>query len=75
MSQMAEGFSNAIRTDVSFGVNFIIYTRNLELFLLFCFKQCVLDLSGLLGLNPVIIFFPFTAMQLLLGDVSLLFVC
>ena len=59
----------------SFGVNFIICTRNLELILLFCFKQCVLGLSGLLGLNPVIIFFTFTTMQLLLGDVSLLFVC
>ena len=42
---MAVDFSNAIRTDVYLGV-FI---------LLSCFKQCVLGLSGLLGLNAVIV--------------------
>ena len=54
-SQMAVGFWNAIRTDVSFGV-FIIYVKGVLFFILLsCFKQCVLGLSGLLGLNAVII--------------------
>ena len=72
MSQMAVGFSNAVRTGVSFGVFIINAKESSFLILLFCFKQCVLGLSGLLGLNAVIIC-PFTAMQTLLGDVSLLF--
>ena len=55
VSQMAVGFWNAIRTDVSFGV-FIINAKGIFFFLLSCFKQCVLGLSGLLGLNAVIIF-------------------
>ena len=44
---------NKNRTDVSFGV-FIIYLI-IFFILLSCFKQCVLGLSGLLGLNAVII--------------------
>ena len=55
VSQMAVGFWNAIRTDVSFGV-FIINAKGIFFFLLSCFKQCVLGLSGLPGLNAVIIF-------------------
>ena len=54
MSQMAVVFSNAIRTDVSLGV-FIINAKETSFILLSCFKQCVLGLSGLLGLNAVII--------------------
>ena len=55
MSQMAVGFWNAIRTDVSFGV-FIINAKGILFFILLsCFKQCVLGLSGLLGLDAVII--------------------
>ena len=44
MSQMAVGFSNAIRTDVSFGVWSFHHERRGILFfiLLSCFKQCVL---------------------------------
>ena len=53
-SQMAVGFWNAIRTEVSFGV-FIINKKNPFFILLSCFKQCVLGLSGLLGLNAVFI--------------------
>ena len=52
--QMAVGFSSAIRTDVSFGV-FVVNAKGILFFILFsCFKQCVLGLSGLLGLNAVI---------------------
>ena len=54
MSQMAVGFSNAIRTDVSFG-DFIINAKESSFSSVSCFKQCVLGLSGLLGLNAVII--------------------
>ena len=55
MSQMAVDFSNAIRTDVYLGV-FIINAKGILFFILLsCFKQCVLGLSGLLGLNAVII--------------------
>ena len=54
MSQMAVGFWNAIRTDVSFGV--LSLTEGILFFILLsCFKQCVLGRSGLLGLNAVII--------------------
>ena len=48
MSQMAVGFPNAIRTDVSFRV-FINNVKESS-FSSF-FKQCVLGLSGLLGLK------------------------
>ena len=55
ISQMAVGFWNAIRTDVSFGV-FIIYVKESSFSsFLSCFKQCVLGLSGLFGLKAVII--------------------
>ena len=55
MSQMAVDFSNVIRTDVYLGV-FIVNTKE-SCFSSFlsCFKQCVLGLSGLLGLKAVII--------------------
>ena len=55
MSQMAISFSNAIRADVSFGVFFINAKASCFSFFLSCFKQCVLGLFGLLGLNAVII--------------------
>ena len=53
MSQMAVGFWNAIKRYVSFRV--FIKQGILFFILLSCFKQCVLGLSGLLGLNAVII--------------------
>ena len=54
MSQMAIDFSNAIRTYVF--LEFSSLTKRILFFILLsCFKQCVLGLSGLLGLNAVII--------------------
>ena len=54
MSQMAVDFSNAIRTDVY--LEFSSLTKRILFFILLsCFKQCVLGLSGLPGLNAVIL--------------------
>ena len=56
-SQMAVGFWNAIRTVQMFLLEFSSLTQKESCFSSFlsCFKQCVLGLSGLLGLNTVII--------------------
>ena len=70
MSQMAVGFWNAIRTDVSFGV-FIINVKESTFSSLSCFKQCVLGLSGLLGLNAVIIL-PFYWIAIIVWSLEML---